>query len=113
MTIEITQIAIACLPLVTPILSRCLVHNNRYKVLNAPPNRSLDETAERHVPILAAPEARDVPRLHDLLSQNIATTVDAVPDLTAQMQRIRHEPPQQDHCRYWIVWRLRIGDWRI
>lgn len=72
----------ADLPLVAPILTRCLIHNHRYKILNSQPNRALEETAERHVPILGALEARDVTRLHDLLSHHISTIVDFGPDLT-------------------------------
>lgn len=72
----------ADLPLVTPILTRCLIHNHRYKILNSRPNRALEETAERHVPILQALEARDVARLHGLLSHHIATIVDFGPDLS-------------------------------
>ncbi|MCA0942632.1 GntR family transcriptional regulator [Salipiger pacificus] len=73
----------ADLPLVTPILTRCLIHNHRYKILNSQPNRALEETAERHVPILRALEARDVEALRGLLSHHIATIVDFGPDLTS------------------------------
>ncbi|WP_108258189.1 GntR family transcriptional regulator [Mangrovicoccus ximenensis] len=72
----------ADLPLVSPILTRCLIHAHRYKILNSQPNRALEETAERHVPILAALEARDVERLQALLAHHIATIVDFGPDLT-------------------------------
>ncbi|MBE3640181.1 GntR family transcriptional regulator [Mangrovicoccus sp. HB182678] len=74
--------AAAELPLVAPILTRCLIHAHRYKILNSRPNRALEETAERHVPILAALEARDVAALGGLLGHHIATIVDFGPDLT-------------------------------
>ncbi|MDD7973055.1 GntR family transcriptional regulator [Roseinatronobacter alkalisoli] len=72
----------ADLPLVAPILTRCLIHNHRFKILNSRPNRALEETAERHVPILAALDARDVAKLRNLLAHHIATIVDFGPDLT-------------------------------
>lgn len=72
----------ADLPLVAPILTRCLIHNHRFKILNSRPNRALEETAERHVPILAALDARDVNQLRNLLAHHIATIVDFGPDLT-------------------------------
>ncbi|MDF0603163.1 GntR family transcriptional regulator [Psychromarinibacter sp. C21-152] len=72
----------ADLPLVEPILARCLIHNHRYKILNSQPNRALEETAERHVPIVDALKAGDVDRLHEVLAHHIATIVDFGPDLT-------------------------------
>lgn len=72
----------ADLPLVQPILTRCLIHNHRFKILNSKPNRALEETAERHVPIIDALKAQDVERLRDVLGHHIATIVDFGPDLT-------------------------------
>lgn len=72
----------AALPLVAPILTRCLIHAHRFKILNSTPNRALTETAERHLPIIEALEARDCDQLHDLLAHHIATIVDFGPDLT-------------------------------
>lgn len=72
----------ADLPLVTPILTRSLIHNHRYKILKSQPNRALDETAERHAPILDALLRRDVDRLRDVLSHHIRTIVDFGPELT-------------------------------
>lgn len=69
----------ADLPLITPILARCLIHNHRYKILNSQPNRALEETAERHVPIIAALDARDLDELRRLLAHHIATIVDFDP----------------------------------
>lgn len=72
----------ADLPLVTPILTRCLIHAHRFKILNSQPNRALTETAERHLPIVEALDARDRDLLRDLLAHHIATIVDFGPDLT-------------------------------
>lgn len=76
----------ANLPLVAPMLTRCLIHNHRFKILNSQPNRALMATAERHVPIVDALEARDEAALRDLLSHHIATIVDFGPDLTGASQ---------------------------
>lgn len=80
--------AAADLPLVSPILTRCLIHNHRFKILNSTPNRSLDETAERHLPIIDALARRDGARLKDLLSHHITTIVDFGPDLTGEGETV-------------------------
>ncbi|WP_244520657.1 GntR family transcriptional regulator [Aliiruegeria lutimaris] len=72
----------ADLPLVTPILRRCLVHVHRFKIMKSGQLRDLEETAERHVPILDALRARDAPRLAEVLRHHISTIVDFGPDLT-------------------------------
>ena len=69
-------------PLVVPILTRCLIHNHRFKILNSQPNRALEETAERHVPIIEALRERDLEHLHAVLGHHISTIVDFGPDLT-------------------------------
>lgn len=74
--------AVADLPVITPILLRCLIHNHRYKILNSQTSRALEETAERHAPILAALEAQDLMLLQKILSHHISTIVDFGPDLT-------------------------------
>ncbi|WP_051914447.1 GntR family transcriptional regulator [Nitratireductor basaltis] len=79
---HLTLFETADLALVTPILARCLIHNHRFKILNSKPNRALVETAERHLPIIAALEQRDEGGLHQVLSHHIATIVDLGPDLT-------------------------------
>ena len=73
--------AAADLPLLLPILTRCLIHNHRYKILRSEPNRALIETAERHVPIIDAVRDSDLDGLRDLLGHHIATIVDLGPDL--------------------------------
>ncbi|MCR8726475.1 GntR family transcriptional regulator [Frigidibacter sp. ROC022] len=75
--------AAADLPLLAPILNRCLIHNHRYKILNSQPNRALEETAERHVPIISALAQGDVDQLRQLLDHHITTIVDFGPDLRA------------------------------
>lgn len=76
--------AAADLPLVVPILTRCLIHNHRYKIMNSQPNRALEETAERHVPIIEALRAGDLDQLSAVLSHHISTIVDFGPDLTGR-----------------------------
>lgn len=76
--------AAADLPLVVPILTRCLIHNHRYKIMNSQPNRALEETAERHVPIIEALRAGDLDQLRAVLSHHISTIVDFGPDLTGR-----------------------------
>lgn len=76
--------AAADLPLVVPILTRCLIHNHRYKIMNSQPNRALEETAERHVPIIKALRAGDIDQLRAVLSHHISTIVDFGPDLTGR-----------------------------
>lgn len=71
------------LPVVSPILSRCLIHNHRFKILNSQPNRALEETAERHRPIIDALDAGDLGRIHKVLSHHISTIVDFGPDMIA------------------------------
>lgn len=73
--------AAAELPLLSPILTRCLIHNHRYKILRSEPNRALMETAERHIPIIDAVRASDLATLRELLGHHIATIVDLGPDL--------------------------------
>ncbi len=78
----------ADLPLVSPILTRCLIHAHRFKILNSQANRALEETAERHLPIIEALDARDLELLRDLLSHHIATIVDFGPDLTGPQSEV-------------------------
>lgn len=71
----------ADLPAVQPILSRCLIHNHRYKILSSTPNRDLVETAERHVAILDAVAAGDSDLARRALSHHVATIVDVGPSI--------------------------------
>ncbi|WP_068112210.1 GntR family transcriptional regulator [Tropicimonas marinistellae] len=81
---HLTLFEAADLPLVTPVLRRCLVHVHRFKIMNSGQQRDLEETAERHVPILDALRARDPARLVDVLRHHISTIVDFGPDLTGR-----------------------------
>lgn len=76
--------AAADLPLVQPILTRCLIHNHRFKILNSQPSRELEETAERHQPILEALRVHDIEKLRTVLEHHILTIVDFGPDLTGE-----------------------------
>ncbi|MEZ5670233.1 MAG: GntR family transcriptional regulator [Alphaproteobacteria bacterium] len=71
----------AGLPTVQPILQRCLIHNHRYKILNADGPRALAETAERHVAILEALDSGDPDRAAAALSHHITTIFDLGPHL--------------------------------
>ncbi|MBJ3774309.1 GntR family transcriptional regulator [Acuticoccus mangrovi] len=71
----------ADLPAVLPILSRCLIHNHRYKIINSSPNRALTETADRHVVIIEAIAAGDVEAARAALSHHIATIGDLGPKI--------------------------------
>ncbi|WP_108662026.1 GntR family transcriptional regulator [Acuticoccus kandeliae] len=73
--------AAAELPAVQPILSRCLLHNHRYKILTSAPNRALRETADRHVAIIEAIASGDADVACKTLSHHIATIVDFGPAL--------------------------------
>ena len=70
---------VANLPLVSPMLARCLIHNHRFKILNSTSSRDLEATAERHMPIIRAVSERDAEHLTDLLSHHIGTIVDIGP----------------------------------
>lgn len=72
---------VADLPLVSPMLARCLIHNHRFKILNSSSRQDLEATAERHLPIVRAVVARDADRLTELLSHHIATIVDFGPSI--------------------------------
>ncbi len=74
---------VADLPLVSPMLARCLIHNHRFKILNSSGSRDLDATAERHLPIVRAVQERDADHLDQLLSHHIATIVDIGPVITS------------------------------
>ncbi|WP_410218588.1 GntR family transcriptional regulator [Paracoccus sp. (in: a-proteobacteria)] len=72
----------ASMPAVEPILLRCLVHTQRYKILNSQPQeRDLLATADRHVSIIEALEAQAPEDLMHALSHHIATIVDFGPQV--------------------------------
>ncbi len=72
----------AAMPTVEPVLLRCLLHTQRFKVLNSEPeSRNLMGTAERHVSILDALVTGDAQELTGALSHHIATIVDFGPEV--------------------------------
>ena len=72
----------AATPVVEPVLQRCLVHTQRYKVLNTTPDqRDLLTTANRHVAIIEAVETGSAEALSRALSHHIATIVDFGPEV--------------------------------
>ncbi|WP_421981215.1 GntR family transcriptional regulator [Roseibium sp.] len=73
----------ADLPSTRPILRRCLIHNHRYKILNAGSSRGLMETADRHVAILDTLASGDEVAASEALSRHITTIVELGPDILA------------------------------
>ena len=73
----------AGLPLVRPILRRCLVHNHRFKILQSDQRRDLMETANRHLPLTEALRAGDSAAAVQALSHHITTIVDLGPSILA------------------------------
>ncbi|GAB5378576.1 MAG: GntR family transcriptional regulator [Acuticoccus sp.] len=80
-TFHLTLFAAAELPAVQPMLSRCLLHNHRYKIASSEPNRDLDETAERHSAIIEALDDGKPEIARAALSHHIATIVDFGPSI--------------------------------
>lgn len=75
----------AAMPVVEAVLFRCLLHTQRFKILNSDPAaRDLPGTAERHVSILDAVLTRDPAALGGALSHHIATIVDFGPEVFAK-----------------------------
>ena len=64
-----------------PILRRCLIHNHRFKISRSAEARDLVQTAQRHEPIVAAIEARDLSAASAALFHHIATIVDFGPNI--------------------------------
>jgi DNA-binding GntR family transcriptional regulator len=71
----------AGLPALDPILRRCLIHNHRFKISRSTGTRDLMQTAQRHIPIVAAIEARDLGAASAALFHHIATIVDFGPNV--------------------------------
>lgn len=80
----------AATPVVEPVLQRCLVHTQRYKVLNTTPGqRDLLTTANRHVAIIEAVATGRAEPLARALSHHITTIVDFGPEVFAPMAEVR------------------------
>lgn len=72
------------MPVVEPVLLRCLVHTQRYKVLNtAPEGRDLLATANRHLAIIDALDTGVPEALVEALAHHIATIADFGPQMIA------------------------------
>lgn len=59
-----------------PILARCILHTQRFRLWAPWHHRPLAETAERHVPILARLDARDARGLRQDIEAHLDTIVD-------------------------------------
>lgn len=74
----------AGLPSVEPVLLRCLVHTQRFKVLTGDAGRrDLIATADRHIAIIDAIKTGDAETLRKALSHHVATIVDFGPSVFA------------------------------
>ncbi len=78
---------IAELPAVEPLLSRCILHNQRFKILHSSEQRDLDVTARRHDTIIDALDARDEAAAVKAIGHHVATIVDFGPALFEQPAR--------------------------
>lgn len=73
--------AAAELPALDPILHRCLVHNQRFKITQSGAVRDLRLTARRHWTIIEAIESGDPEAAIAAIGRHVATIVDLGPDL--------------------------------
>lgn len=79
-----TLFQFADLPAVEPLLSRCILHNQRFKILHSGEKRDLKVTASRHQAIMDAIEARDADAAVAAIGHHVATIVDFGPALFEQ-----------------------------
>ncbi len=63
------------------MLKRCLIHNQRYKIINTDRQSSLMVTAQRHKPIIDALESGDTGSVVDAISLHVTTIVDLGPSI--------------------------------
>ncbi|MCT7376964.1 GntR family transcriptional regulator [Chelativorans salis] len=77
----------AGLPAVEPLLSRCILHNQRFKILHSGEQRDLSVTARRHESIIEALESRDEAAAARAIGHHVATIVDFGPTLFEQPSR--------------------------
>lgn len=83
----------AAMPVVEPVLTRCLLHTQRFKILNsAAASRDLLATADRHVAILDALGTRSPQQLTEALSHHISTIVDFGPQVMPGTETGAPEP---------------------
>ncbi len=74
-------LAAADLPALDPILHRCLIHNQRFKMNRRGAVRDLTNTAKRHWTIIAAIEAGDRDAAIAAIGHHVATIVDPGPEI--------------------------------
>ncbi|MFC6487810.1 GntR family transcriptional regulator [Nitratireductor sp. GCM10026969] len=74
----------ADLPAVEPLLSRCILHNQRFKILRSGEQRDLDVTARRHESIIEALDSRNEEAAIGAIGHHVATIVDFGPALFEQ-----------------------------
>lgn len=74
-------LAAADLPALDPILHRCLVHNQRFKITRSGAVRDLVNTAKRHWTIVEAIESGDREAAIAAVGHHVATIVDPGPDV--------------------------------
>ena len=74
--LHLSMFRIAGLHAMRPILERCILHTHRFRLWAPWHRRSLQATADRHRPILAALEARDGPGLKFEIEAHLDTIVE-------------------------------------
>jgi DNA-binding GntR family transcriptional regulator len=71
---------VASLQAMEPILSRCILHTHRFRLWAPWHRRPLAKTADRHLPFLAALEARDAAGLRHHIEDHLDTIVETRSD---------------------------------
>lgn len=89
-------LAAADLPALEPILHRCLVHNQRFKMTSSGTARDLEKTAARHWTIVNAIESGDRDAAVAAIGHHVATIVDPGPDLFPDSDGIPAAPARTE-----------------
>ncbi|SDB24446.1 alpha/beta hydrolase fold domain-containing protein [Bauldia litoralis] len=86
-------LAAADLPALEPILHRCLVHNQRFKITRSGAARDLEKTAARHWTIVNAIESGDRDAAVTAIGHHVATIVDPGPEIFPDINRMPMTTP--------------------
>jgi acetyl esterase/lipase/DNA-binding GntR family transcriptional regulator len=91
--------AAADLPALEPILHRCLVHNQRFKITRSGAARDLNNTAGRHWTIIETIARGDVNAAVQAIGRHVATIVDPGPDIFPETESEAPERPRRSMAR--------------